>query len=112
MTSQLEIVKGQKTENDKLLARLRNELKTYKLDSMSFKQLCDEIKVLQPDVEEVTFAKGQKSDFSTYGRDQSLVIIEWKNKTRDQKNREEYLHTFLKLRMKNDSLRVVDIVLD
>ena len=112
MTSQLEIVKSQKSENDKLLDRLRNELKTYKLDSVSFKQLCDEIRVLQPDVAEVTFARGQKSDFSTYGRDQSLVVMEWKKKTEDQEDREEYLHNFLKLRMKDDSLKIVDIILE
>lgn len=109
VTSQLQVVKGQKSEDEKVILRLRNELKSYKIDSTDFKQLCDEIKVLQPDVSEVTFAKGQKSNFNEYGKDMSMVIIHWENKTRDQDKRQAYLYDFLKLRMKNDSLKVIDL---
>ena len=109
MTSQLEIIKGQKTEDEKIIIQLRNELQSYKIDSVAFKQLCDEIKILQPDVAEVIYAKGHMSDFSAYGKDRSIIAIEWKEKTRDQEEREEYLHNFLKLRLKDDSLKVIDI---
>lgn len=108
MTSQLEVVKGQKSEDEKTILRLRNELRSYKIDSIDFKQLCDEIKVLQPDISEVTFARGQTSDFSSFGKDQAIISIEWTKKTRDQQERQEYLHNFLRLRMKNDSLKILD----
>lgn len=110
MTSQLEIVQGQKSEDEKIIFQLRNELKSYKLDSTSFKQLCDEIKVLQPDISEVTFARGQTSDLSAYGKDQSIIAIEWIEQTEEQEERQQYLHKFLKLRMKNDSLKVINII--
>ena len=110
MTSQLEIVQGQKSEDEKIIFQLRNELKSYKLDSTSFKQLCDEIKVLQPDISEVTFARGQTSDLSAYGKDQSIIAIEWIEQTEEQEERQQYLHRFLKLRMKNDSLKVINII--
>jgi len=108
MTSQLKIVQGQKSEDEKTIFRLQNELQSYKIDSVAFKQLCDEIKVLQPDISEVTFARGQTSDFSAFGKDQSIISIEWTEKTTDQEDRQEYLHKFLKLRLKNDSLKVLD----
>lgn len=110
MTSQLEIVKGKMSEDEKAIFLLRNELKSYKIDSSAFKQLCDEIKVLQPDISEISFARGQTSDFSAYGREQSMMVIEWKKKTRDQEERQEYLYNFLKLRMENESLKVINII--
>ncbi len=112
MTSQLEIVKGQKSEDEKTIIRLRDELLSNKIDSTTFKQLCDEIKILQPDVSEVTFARGKSSDFSAYGHNLSLIVIEWKEQTKDQEKRQENLYNFLKLRTKNDSLKVIDIYLD
>jgi hypothetical protein len=110
MTTQLNVVKNQKSEDEKLISKLRDELQSYKIDSISFKQLCDEIKILQPDVTEVTLARGKTSDLSVSGKEQSILAIVWKNKARNQKERQEYLYNFLKLRMKNDSLKVIDII--
>ncbi len=110
LTSQLDVVKSQKTEDEKVIESLQNELQAYKIDSTAFKQLCDEIKVLQPDIAEVTFARGQTSDLTAYGKEKTIIAITWKNKSRDQDERQEYLHNFLKLRMKNDSLKVIDII--
>jgi len=112
LTSQLDIVKSQKSEDEKAIERLQNELQSYKIDSVSFKQLCDEIKVLQPDISEVTFARGQTSDLSAYGKEKTIIAIEWSKATRDQEERQEYLQNFLKLRMKNDSLKVIDIIVE
>lgn len=109
LTSQLNVVKSQKSEDEKIIERLEAELANYKIDTVSFKQICDELKVLQPDISEVSFARGQTSDYTSYGKEKSIVVIAWDKTTRDQEDREAYLHDFLKLRMKNDSLKIIDL---
>ncbi|MEM9546068.1 MAG: TIGR00341 family protein [Bacteroidota bacterium] len=110
LTSQLDIVQNQKNEDERLIDNLTAQLKYYKIDSASFKQLYDEIKVLQPDVADVTFARGQTSDTAGRGQEKTIIAIEWTKKTRDQKKRQEYLRSFLKKRMQNDSLKVINVL--
>ncbi|MDF1695988.1 MAG: TIGR00341 family protein [Saprospiraceae bacterium] len=112
LTSQLDIVKSQKTETEQAIQVLQDKLNEYKIDSTSFNQLCQEIKVLQTDVSELTMARGRISDLDSINNDQSVVLIKWNNKTRDQLDREKYLQNYLKKRMQNDALKVVHYYFD
>jgi len=108
LTTQFDIVKSQKTESEREIQNLTNQLRKYKIDSLAFRQLVDEIRQLQPDIKEITYAKGQTSTNASRGKEQSIVTIEWINTTSDQQEREEYLHNFLKVRMQDEALKVLD----
>ena len=108
MTSQLEIVRSQLSEDEKAIIRLEDELGTYKMDSTEFRQLSDEIKLLQPDVENIIVAKGQSTDFLYLDMSTSIVLVEWSNQPRGYEERSKKLHAYLKLRMRNPNLKIVD----
>jgi len=110
LTTQLDIVQSQKTEDEKIIELLEAELAYYKIDSVSFQQLFEEIKVLQSDVTEVSFARGQTSDSLGFGHEKTIIAIEWEKKTRDLEERQDYLYNFLKMRMRDDSLKVINTV--
>jgi len=110
LTNQMDIIQNQKTEDEKLIDKLKLELQSYQIDSTSFKQLCDEIRLLEPDIAEVTFARGQTSDFSALGMKKTIIAVTWLNEAEEQEERQTKLHEFLKIRMNNDSLRVINIV--
>ncbi|MEE9439347.1 MAG: TIGR00341 family protein [Saprospiraceae bacterium] len=102
----LQLVQQEKLENDLIVVKLKKKLNSFQLDSTDLKLITSELKTIEPNISSIFYAKGQRYDYKKLKVNQSIVIVTWVKKVRNQKELQQKLSAFLKLRLRNDSLIV------
>ena len=110
ISTQYDVVIQQKEEQSVQIEDLIRELSLLKLDSSAFAQICAELKILHPEIEEVSFGNIQRSDFEQYDPETPVLLIRWsgyRNSTIRQK--EAQIEAFVKTRLQRDELLLVPL---
>ena len=107
MASKLNVVQKEKKETDAAINQLKKELQSFRMDSTNFIQISNELKALNENIVNITYAKAQTDNFKEYQSDQLLFIIDWNEKLKTNKEDELMMARFLKQRLNADSLRLI-----
>ncbi len=79
IASQLEEAKSTENINSEKISNLKQELQSLQMDSIQFTKMCKELKVLFPELEEISLSYAQSFDFSNYKNKTPLLILDWKS---------------------------------
>ena len=77
IASNLEIATRENEKMDKQIEFLENEMATLRMDSIEFTRMCNEFKILFPDLESISLANTQSFDFSDYNDKETIIILNW-----------------------------------
>ena len=76
----------------------------FEQDSSKFMQICQDIKIFYPDIEEIGFAITQSTDFDNQTKNIPTVIVDWSRATKTQMDK---LSRYIKKNYELDTLKVV-----
>lgn len=109
IANELKTVHKAKTEQEKEIERLRSELDSIRRDTIPFLKICEEAKVVFPDLTKVGYAKAQITDFDQSVPQLPVFLVKWEAKKSRyaQTQDEEKLYNFLKIRANLDTLELV-----
>jgi uncharacterized hydrophobic protein (TIGR00271 family) len=107
-TKQLNTIKEKSNENDKVIEALKEELARFKMKDDLFKERTGFIKAIYPeDISTVSYARGQLNDFEKVKENIPMYIIDWNNKDRDHKEKQEVIQRVLKTQKEMEGVRVI-----
>ncbi len=109
MLDMMEAEKSIQSEKDRHIEVLSNRLDSLQSDTVLFKAMTKEINALFTDLEEVGFAKIQKSNFDTTLLKMPVFTIKWSNKksTSSKRRDQKRLFDFIKIRAQLDTLQLI-----
>jgi hypothetical protein len=98
-----------KNERQRQLQILQNQLDSLRSDTVQFRSLVKETKVLFPDLEELGFARMQATDFDTSLSQIPTLMVRWKKgkSSYSKKQDQEKLEQYCRLRVGLDTLIVI-----
>lgn len=107
ISKQLEMTKKEKEQQIDLIDYLHHEIKSVTIDSNLFMNVKDELKILYPDIEELTLGNVKHTDYYSFTDKLPVVIVEWsktqeRNRTINKEN--ERIQAFVKSRIDVDTL--------
>ena len=108
---QLEETKRFRSRSEMLVDSLTREIEKMEADTISFKQICNELIILFPDLVEASFARAQSSDFTNYAADIPILAVSWKSGKPDntRQSDEKRIAEFIEQRTSLDSVRLITI---
>jgi len=73
---------NRQTINDQIseINRLKGQMDSLSSDPVLFKQLSDEIKILYPTIEGVSFSRAQTTDFDTLIQAMPTLFVQWNSR--------------------------------
>jgi len=82
LATQLEVARIENEEKDQMVAFLKTEVADRTMDSTSFIKLCDELKILYPEINKVSFSFAQAYDYEAYSDKYPIILIDWNKAVR------------------------------
>ena len=109
IAEQYQTVNKIKTDQEIEMEKMKIEIDSIRADTIPFAQICEEAKVLFPQLERIGFAKAQTSDFQNTAEAFPVLLVHWpKNYNRyNRQNAEKKLTEFVKKRARLDTLQLV-----
>jgi uncharacterized hydrophobic protein (TIGR00271 family) len=107
ISKQLEASKTEKEQQKELIDYLHNEIQSGTIDSSLFIDLKDEIKILYPEINELTLGSVKHTDFDLFSDKIPIAIINWPSNRfdkRDLKEKNRRIQAFIKQRIDADTL--------
>lgn len=110
MATNLQTVQKAKSDQEIQLEYLQQRLQKIKQDSVAFVEYSDELEVLFPNIEKMGFARSIEMDENRRPVVYPTFLVDWDNKINyyTRKREEEKLTEYLKLRIKLDTLQLVN----
>lgn len=93
-------------EQERSIGALNKRVEAIKQDSSLFVDLSKEVKTLFPNIDEMRFARMQKTNFQDTTLQMPTYLVHWKS-SRLQKAEQQKLYDFLKVRAKLDTLELI-----
>lgn len=93
-------------EQDQAISELNKRVEILHRDSSLFVDLSKEVKTLFPNVDEMRFARMQKTSFQDTTLQMPTYLVHWKS-SRLQRAERQKLYDFLKVRAKLDTLELI-----
>lgn len=112
ISKQLEITKKEKEQQKDLIDYLHEEIEAVTIDSTLFLDVKDELKVLFPEVSQLTLGTVKHTNFSQFQDKLPIAIVEWparQQKLRENEMINERIKAFLKTRIEADTLFYLSI---
>ncbi len=106
LVNKLEESKVVQMEQDQAISELNKRVEILHKDSSLFIDLSKEVKTLFPNVDEMRFARMQKTNFQDTTLQMPTYLVHWKS-SRLQKAEQQKLYDFLKVRAKLDTLELI-----
>jgi uncharacterized hydrophobic protein (TIGR00271 family) len=113
ISRQLEITKREKEQQKELISLLHHEIRSGTVDSALFLAVTKEIKILYPEISELTLGNVKHTNFENFADKLPVVIIEWpvsQERKRALKNKNEKIEAFIKTRIEADTLLYYSII--
>ncbi|MBK7871514.1 MAG: hypothetical protein IPJ74_12975 [Saprospiraceae bacterium] len=107
LVNKLQESEATQVEQNKALVDLKGRVVTLQQDSTLFNDLSKEVKILFPNVNEMRFARMQKTDFQDTILQMPTYFVRWKS-ARLQRTEQPKLYDFLKVRTKLDTLELIN----
>jgi len=107
ISKQLEISKKEKDQQKELIEYLHKEIKTVTIDSTLFLAVKNEIKILYPEILELTLGSVKHTDFDQFTDKLPVAIVEWPQtlqRKRAQAEKDNKIKAFMKTRIDTDTL--------
>lgn len=86
ISKQLELTKKEKENQKKLIDYLNEEIQKRTIDSSLFLNVREEIKILYPDIQELTLGNVKHTDFDSFTDKLPVLIVEWPQSQRRNRN--------------------------
>ena len=109
IAQQLKKVNKAKTDQEIKIELLEAQIDSLQSDTINFAKLCDQTKVIFPDLKSLSYANAQKTDFQTKTENIPTFLIRW-GKPQSRKARrsaEETLLNYLKVAAELDTVQLV-----
>jgi uncharacterized hydrophobic protein (TIGR00271 family) len=109
LISMIEAEKVLKDEKDRKIEQLQFKLDSLSSDPVIFQQVQEEVKALFPELEEIGYARMEKSNFDTIVHEVPTFLIKWgkSKRARDKKQSEERIENFIRVRADLDTIILV-----
>jgi uncharacterized membrane protein len=109
MKDQFSIIKKEKSQSDLLIEELTAKIDSIKADSIPFQQICNELKPLFPDIQEISISQGTIKNYKGQSQKMPLLYLKWpKSKSNFSRNLDEgKLSQFIMTRAQLDTIKVV-----
>ena len=101
---QIDQLNEDRITRDLIVEEIKKKDNFFEQDSSKFMQVCQDIKIFYPDIEEIGFAVAQSTDFENQSIDVPTVIVHWNKATKSQINK---LSSYIKKNYELDTLKVV-----
>jgi len=110
IASQLEEAKKTEGIHSSEITKLRQELASLQMDSLKFTQMCEELKVIFPKLDEISLSYAQSYNYSKYTEKTPLIVLEWKSNAdaRTRKSAAVKIKDLLKLREGFETLEIIN----
>lgn len=109
LASQLQVAREENRKKDQMVDFLETEVANNSMDSIAFVQLCKELKIIYPNIKDVSISFGQRYDYDTYLGKHTILLLRWDTsvarKTISEHN--EKIENWIKIR---DDFEIVRIV--
>lgn len=106
LAEKLQATEAARTEQQLAMEQLRKNRSQVTMDSTLFADVGKEVKTLFPNVNELRFARMQKTNFKDSIDYMPTYLVQW-NSTRTKAAEEKKLYDFVKLRTKLDTLELI-----
>lgn len=93
-------------EQERAIGALNRRVEAIRQDSSLFVDLSKEVKTLFPNIDEMRFARMQKTSFQDTTLQMPTYLVHWKS-SRLQRAEQQKLYDFLKVRTKLDTLELI-----
>ena len=109
LATQLEVARLENEKKGQMVEFLETEVAKSTMDSTAFIKLCEELKIVYPDINEVSISFGQQFNYADYTDKNPIMLISW-NKSVSNKQIDQYskrIENWIKLREAYDAIRIV-----
>ncbi len=109
IAQKLEIANLTKSVHELKIENLQAKLDSISRDTLPFNAICEEAKIIFPDINQLGFGKSQLTDFNSSTDALPVLFVRWnRNKTRSSKRIDEpKLYEFIRVRADLDTLKLI-----
>lgn len=108
ISTKYDVVIKEKEDQNIMIETLQKKLSELKMDSSSFNQVCLELKIIYPDIEELSFGNVQTSNYEAYDDQTFVLIIKWTVPRNSViRKKEDQILKFIKTRLQINDVIII-----